>query len=149
MTEIKKDRRVKHGMYQTKTYRAWNAMKQRCTFTKNPSFADYGGRGIKVCEKWLAFDGFLEDMGVAPEGLTLERRDVDGNYEAGNCLWATNSHQQNNKRNSRKIEHLGKIMTVAEWERHLGYKRGFVLVRLRRGWTPERALSIPNHRGDA
>lgn len=143
MTESTKDRRIKHGMYLTKTYRAWNAMKQRCMFPRNPSYEAYGGRGIKVCEKWLDFRGFLEDMGQAPIGMTLERRDVDGMYEKINCLWAPNEIQQNNKRNSRKIEHMGMSLTIAQWERHFGYKRGFILIRLRRGWPIEKVFEPP------
>jgi len=76
-------------------------MKKRCLNHSNPRFKDYGGRGIKVCDRWMKFANFLSDMGERPKGLTLERMDNDGNYEPGNCRWATYFDQQHNKRGSK------------------------------------------------
>ena len=136
---------TRHGMHLTKTYRAWNAMKNRCFNPKTQGYEHYGARGITVCDKWMSFEGFLEDMGEAPVGMTLDRYpDVNGNYELGNCRWASNEEQQNNKRNSRLIEYRGEVKTVAQWERELGYKRGFILKRLDRGWSIEDAFSPPS-----
>ena len=73
-------------------------MKTRCNNPKHRRYSDYGGRGIKVCERWMDFNNFLADMGERPEGLTLDRIDPNGNYEPGNCRWATDSVQQTNKR---------------------------------------------------
>lgn len=85
----------------SRTYSSWQNMKKRCLNHSNPRFKDYGGRGIKVCDRWMKFANFLSDMGERPKGLTLERMDNDGNYEPGNCRWATYFDQQHNKRGSK------------------------------------------------
>lgn len=87
-----------HGMYGTRTYKSWQSMKQRCLNPKTKYFEHYGGRGIQICPKWLSFKGFYADMGERPEGKTLDRIDVDGNYELANCRWATYKEQQHNTR---------------------------------------------------
>jgi hypothetical protein len=80
------------------TYKTWVGMKLRCLYPSQVGYSNYGGRGIKICEKWINFQGFLEDMGVRPEGKTLDRIDPDGNYEKPNCRWATLQEQSENKR---------------------------------------------------
>lgn len=87
-----------HGMSDTATYRSWGSMIQRCCNPNNPRYPEWGGRGIKVCERWLSFENFLADMGERPEGLTLDRIDNEGHYEPGNCRWSTHREQRMNQR---------------------------------------------------
>lgn len=95
-------KKPRHNHSHSPTYVSWFAMLQRCSNPKNKRYDCYGGRGISVCEQWRLFDNFLADMGVRPEGKTLDRIDVNGNYEPANVRWATAQEQSVNKRNSRK-----------------------------------------------
>ena len=91
-----------HNRTKTKTYKSYRNMIQRCEYSSDINYHNYGGRGIIVCPRWReSFENFLEDMGERPSGRTLDRIDVDGNYEKSNCRWATNSEQANNKRKNR------------------------------------------------
>ena len=87
-----------HGLSGSPTYSTWVQMVQRCTNPNAPTFAYYGGRGITLCERWRTFEHFLDDMGVRPDGLTLDRIDNDKGYEPGNCRWATWSEQMSHRR---------------------------------------------------
>ena len=89
---------VTESLYKTPTYNSWACMKARCDCQSSPYYKNYGGRGIKYDTKWTTFDGFLEDMGLAPEGKTLDRIDVDGDYCKENCRWASKTTQQRNTR---------------------------------------------------
>ena len=95
--------KAKHGYYDSRTYRSWASMKSRCTNPKSTAWEYYGGRGIKVCERWLLFENFLADMGERPEGKSIDRfPDQNGNYEKDNCRWATQKEQLENRRPRRR-----------------------------------------------
>ena len=116
------DRRVKwNNPSGTKTYYAWRGMRLRCANPKNQAWANYGGRGIRVCQRWGDdYDVFFEDMGPCPEGMSLDRIDNDGDYEPGNCRWAGWDVQSVNKRVNRYIEHDGQTLTISQWAQKLG-----------------------------
>jgi hypothetical protein len=97
-------------LIKTSTYKSWAAMIQRCNNPKNASFSLYGGRGISVSPRWVkSFLNFLEDMKTAPKGMTLDRKDVNGNYNKRNCRWATRAEQARNKRNT-KLRHIDVLL---------------------------------------
>lgn len=89
---------LKHGMARTPEYAAWHAMTQRCTDPRNPRYHAYGGRGIRICRRWMKFENFFADMGARPQGMTLERKNNDGDYTPSNCIWASYSVQNRNRR---------------------------------------------------
>lgn len=131
-----------HGMTGTPTFISWDSMKQRCLNHRHKSFPQYGGRGIKVCDRWLeSFENFMADMGERPDGMTLERDDVDGDYEPSNCHWATAKEQGNNRRNNRMLSHAGETMTVKEWADRIGISDKALLYRINNGWSTEEALT--------
>lgn len=125
------------------TYHSWASMIARCTNPNNKAFPDYGGRGISVCERWKTFQNFLEDMGEKPTGLSLDRINNDGNYEPGNCRWASDRTQARNRRSNRFLTFNGKTQSIRDWaqEMKLGYQN--LTSRLHYGWSVERALTEP------
>jgi hypothetical protein len=136
-----------HGMTRSPTYRSWESMWGRCTRPNDPVYDKYGGRGISVCERWSKFEEFLSDMGTRPEGLSLDRIDNSGNYEPGNCRWATPKQQSNNTRWNRTIKYNGRTYTARELSDLLGLSYNKLRRRIfREGWSISRAISIENGR---
>lgn len=121
----KRAKYVKHGKSNSPTFIRWRSMKSRCYYPKNVGYPNYGGRGIKVCDRWLGehgFENFLADMGEVPgREYSLDRIDVNGDYTPENCRWATWKEQSNNKRNSRLITHNGRSLTIPQWCDELGF----------------------------
>lgn len=127
----------------TKAYRIWQAMLNRCRNPKVKGYQYYGGRGIKVCERWKSFDNFIADMGQPDENQSIDRIDPNGDYEPTNCRWATQKEQVNNTARNRLIERDGEKMTASQWANRLGINAHLFCTRLRNGWSFERASSEP------
>lgn len=112
---------LKHGMSGTSEWHIWKDMIRRCSDPRRPAWPSYGGRGIRVCEGWAAFEAFYADMGPRPTDLhTIERRNNDENYGPGNCFWATRKEQARNRRSSAVYTAYGHTATIAEWAELLG-----------------------------
>lgn len=127
-------------------YYAWHNMKVRCLNPNDGRYKHYGARGIKICDRWLnSFDNFLSDMGPKPSaGHSIERIDVNGDYEPDNCKWATRNEQQNNTTQNRFIAYNGETLTLQQWSRRLGINHRTLHARLDKyGWLVERAFSTP------
>ena len=136
---------TKHGHkrrgHSTRTYSAWEAMRRRCNNRNQKSWANYGGRGITVCERWESYETFLRDMGECQEGMSLERLDVDKSYSPENCCWIPRRRQARNKTNTLRVEYKGQSKCLADWAEDLGILYGTLYNRLYRyGWTVERAF---------
>jgi len=133
---------ITHGMSDTSEYQIWEAMIARCHNPSNKGFRSYGQRGITVCARWReSFTNFFSDMGARPERKSLDRIDNDGPYSPENCRWATRKEQANNTRQNRRITLNGVTLTHSEWAKRLGCPASTISTRLKRGWTPEQAIS--------
>lgn len=117
-------------------YVIWKGIWQRCTNPKFQYYADYGGRGISVCEEWKSFETFAADMGDRPPGLTIERVDNDLGYCKNNCRWATRSDQARNRRSTRLVTHNGRTQTMIAWAEELGISYMALYLRLYRRNLP-------------
>ena len=138
-----------HGMTKTKLYVMWCNMKARCHSVNSSMYYCYGERGISVCEEWRnSFDEFRRwafSTGYS-EGLSIERIDVDGNYEPKNCKWVPLKDQSLNQRRSHRVTAFGKTQTIKEWADESGLKYDTIERRINQyGWTPEEALTIKPH----
>ena len=132
-----------HGKSHISAHAIWLGMISRCHKFGSSGYQDYGGRGIKVCARWKKFENFYADMGDRPEGLTLERKNNDGNYEPGNCKWATLEEQANNKRNNRRIIISGVTYSLSQASRVFSISRSTLRGRLNKGWEPHDAVFTP------
>jgi hypothetical protein len=139
-----------HGETHTRLYHIWQGIKQRCELVNGDHWKDYGERGIKVCSEWHTYEIF-KDWALSngyQDDLSIDRIDVNGNYEPSNCRWATSKEQANNKRNNLKIAYNGEILTAAEWSIRLGGARELVSERLRYGWDQIRAITTKPDRAE-
>lgn len=140
--DIQKSIKVTHGKSGSRVYEAWLGMRRRCNNPSDQAFHHYGGRGIRICERWKSFANFYADMGDPPtQKHSIDRfPDNNGNYEPGNCRWATQKQQMANQRRNHKITWNRKTRIVREWEDYLGFPSGLLSSRLSRGWSESRAL---------
>jgi hypothetical protein len=118
-------------------------MHDRCRNPRSTYYESYGGRGIRVCERWQAFEAFYADMGERPLGKSLERLDNDGPYAPWNCEWGTRAQQARNKRNNRLLTYMGKTQCLAAWAEELNLNRNTLRTRVSRGWSDVRVLKTP------
>lgn len=137
-----------HGKTKTPEYAVWAAMKHRCMNENYFCYDDYGGRGIKVCDRWMdSFLAFLEDMGRRPSpDHSIDRIDNDGDYTPENCRWATDTEQNRNSRRTRDVTWNGKTQCLAAWAEETGIPYNVIGCRLDMGWDIERALTEPVNR---
>lgn len=126
-----------------RTYQCWSSMRDRCNNPSTRKYNRYGGRGIRVCDRWGSFPNFLSDMGECPPRLTLERKNNDGNYEPSNCRWATRREQSLNKSTTRHVTAFGETKPLTVWTEEKQISFLAVWKRLKRGWPAERALTEP------
>jgi hypothetical protein len=135
---------TKHSMCGSAEYAIWSQMKYRCSTPTADGWDDYGGRGVKVCDRWNEFVNFITDMGSRPSDKhSLERRDNNGDYEPDNCYWATRKQQARNKRNNRLLTVDDKTQTLAAWAEESGIAYLTIFYRLKRGWSGKDAVSTP------
>lgn len=137
-----------HGLHDSREYRIWKGMVQRCTNEKRKRYADYGGRGIAICDAWRqSFAAFYADMGDSPVGTSLDRIDNDGPYNPSNCRWATRDEQSGNRRTQYKTSRLvtfeGRTFSIGEWAKLTGINYYTLSDRLDRGWPIDRAFHTP------
>jgi hypothetical protein len=137
-----------HGLSNQRIYSIWESMKARCLNSSSSYWHRYGGRGIKVCDRWLSFENFFEDMGNPPsENHSLGRIDNDGNYEPQNCRWETNYEQNHNKVLNHKVTIDGVTKTLTQWAQENGLKPSTVMSRIHYKWNEVDAVTLPLIRG--
>lgn len=141
--------RLRHGQGRTRhisrEYRAWQEAKKRCENPNATGYSAYGGRGIRMCVEWAAdFVTFVHDMGPCPDGYELDRIDSDGHYEPGNCRWASEEVQQNNRRSNHYLDMAdGSTMTLTQYARFMGVSPRLFQERLTAGWSIGEAICAP------
>jgi hypothetical protein len=140
-----------HGQSNSDEYGIWVHLLSRCFNRNDDRYDRYGGRGIAVCERWLKFENFIADMGPRPSHAhSIDRIDNDGHYEPSNCRWATPERQQRNTARTMRVTFRGETLALSDWSERLGIASATLFCRIRRGWTAERALTLPvQKKGDA
>lgn len=133
---------ILHGLSKTKAHRIWRKMLERCRNPRASCYHRYGGRGIRVCDRWLEFKAFYEDMGDPPDGFSIDRIDNDGPYSPENCRWATDLEQAANKSTTKKVTRDGRTLTLREWCEELGLPVATIRRRVELGW-PESDWLLP------
>lgn len=138
------ERTTKHGMTETRMFKIWTGVRKRCTNPKCKSYHNYGGRGITISPKWDNFINFYNDMkeGYADD-LSLDRIDHNGNYEPGNCRWATQKTQNRNRRNNHIVNCENESKTLAEWSEISGVNYTVIAYRIKNGWDTKKAIYTP------
>lgn len=146
---LKKELRIKqnttHGLTNHPLYTVWNSMKGRCMNPKDPSYRNYGARGISICDEWLDFRCFYEWAMASgyTKGLTIERINNDGDYCPENCCWIPREEQSANRRMNRFLTFAGQTKTMSQWAKEFGLKRETIRDRIKRGWSVEKAITTP------
>jgi hypothetical protein len=143
--DVRRKIALKHGLSNTncRLYKTWESMKARCNNPKFNGYNNYGGRGIKICPDWVSFENFYRwaiNNGYS-DGLTIDRIDNNGNYEPGNCRWATRKTQARNRRTNKSITFDGITKTYAEWDEYLGFPVGTIARRKIKNWSDEQAIT--------
>ena len=137
---------TKHGKSNTRLWKTWYEMKNRCNNKDDSNFYNYGGRGIKVCDDWNNNFEHFYDWALKhgySDALTIDRINNNGNYEPNNCRWISRAEQNNNKRNNHLLTYNGKTQNIKKWSEELGLKWSTIYSRLHQGWSIERTLSTP------
>ncbi len=130
-----------HGLRDDPLWQVWNDMLRRCNDPECDDYKNYGQRGIKVCERWLKVENFVQDMRATHlDGATIERERNEGDYEPGNCVWATRKTQTRNRRNTLRLTFEGSTRPLAEWAEVMGIPYQTLKTRIDRGWAVGRAL---------
>lgn len=154
--EMNRMQATRHGGKYERLYKVWDGIKYRCNNPNSPEYENYGGRGIKVCDEWktdyAAFRKWAMENGYDPNApkmkCTIDRIDVNGNYEPNNCRWGDERLQSNNRRKNKRLTIKGETHTVAEWSRISGVGSKTILYRLKTGWIPEDAIFTPPDRNN-
>jgi len=138
-------KRIKHGLHGTPEYVIWGAMIQRCNNPKSCNYKNYGGRGISVCESWLKFENFINDIGKRPSSKhSIDRLDNDGNYTPGNCEWRTTKQQRSNTSRNVFYTYKGERLTMRQWSERIGGSKNIFDLRINKlGWSVEKAITTP------
>ena len=145
---LEQENRITHGQTGTSMYRIWSGIVQRCTNPKSKAYCWYGGRGIKICDRWLKFENFLFDMGDRPAKHTIERINTNGDYEKDNCRWATMKEQARNTSRNIIVEFKGERRCLQDWAKFLGYSHETLRLRLIAGWSVDDAFTITPKKGN-